>query len=198
MYRSGMAAKKKINKTQFVKALPKAMSAKDVVRKAKESGITISEAYVYTIRSAASRAAGKSGSAPAAKVAAAPKKSVGRPAGKSAGTSAGKSGKSPKVTAYVMHTGPVAPSGHVAHATPHAPAAKKTAKKHAKKQAKKHAGLAHMAHVGHEPLGTSAAHASPSGSAERRFVDLVADIGLRRAEIFLQQFRGQVGRIKVG
>jgi hypothetical protein len=51
-----MAAKKttpaKItNKSAFVRSLPAAMSGADVVKKAKEAGLTISLAYVYGIRS---------------------------------------------------------------------------------------------------------------------------------------------------
>jgi hypothetical protein len=57
-----MAAKKKTskktarksggsNKTQFVLGLPRDVAARDVVKQAKEKGITISEAYVYKIRS---------------------------------------------------------------------------------------------------------------------------------------------------
>jgi hypothetical protein len=49
-----MAAKKiskPVNKTRFVKSLPKTMPAKDVVAKAKAAGITLTEMYVYSIRS---------------------------------------------------------------------------------------------------------------------------------------------------
>jgi hypothetical protein len=42
---------KPVNKTAFVKHLPKAMSAKEVVAKAKAAGITLTEMYVYSIRS---------------------------------------------------------------------------------------------------------------------------------------------------
>jgi hypothetical protein len=62
-----MAAKKKSakpygNKTKFVMNLPRDMSAKDVVTKAKAQGIVISEAHVYKIRST-----NKGKGAPAAK-----------------------------------------------------------------------------------------------------------------------------------
>ncbi len=53
-----MAAKKKTtkpygNKTKFVMGLPRDLSAKQVVEKAKQQGITITEAHVYKIRSTA-------------------------------------------------------------------------------------------------------------------------------------------------
>lgn len=53
-----MAAKKKTtkpygNKTKFVLGLPREMPAKQVVEKAKQQGITITEAHVYKIRSTA-------------------------------------------------------------------------------------------------------------------------------------------------
>jgi hypothetical protein len=66
-----MAAKKKskavgkaqVNKTQFVLDLPRELSAKDVVVKAKESGLKLSEAYVYKIRSASKGSAPKAAKA---------------------------------------------------------------------------------------------------------------------------------------
>ena len=51
---SRMKAKKNtkpVNKTAFVKNLPQTMPAKDVVAKAKAAGITLTEMYVYSIRS---------------------------------------------------------------------------------------------------------------------------------------------------
>jgi hypothetical protein len=47
------------SKTAFVLSLPAETSAKDVVARAKEQGISLSEAHVYTIRSTAKRGAGK-------------------------------------------------------------------------------------------------------------------------------------------
>lgn len=44
---------KTTNKSAFVRSLPADMSAKDVVAKAKAQNITLTENYVYTIRSAA-------------------------------------------------------------------------------------------------------------------------------------------------
>ncbi len=45
--------KKDASKAEFVRALPEAMPAKQVVDKAKEAGLKISTAYVYVIRSQA-------------------------------------------------------------------------------------------------------------------------------------------------
>jgi len=65
-----MAAKKKTtkpygNKTKFVMGLPRDLSAKQVVEKAKQQGITITEAHVYKIRSTAkSKPAGKTAGKP--------------------------------------------------------------------------------------------------------------------------------------
>src|SRR5688500_15475295 len=47
------------NKSAFVRSLPADMSPKEAVVKAKEAGLSISEAYVHTIRSAAKRKEGK-------------------------------------------------------------------------------------------------------------------------------------------
>ena len=45
------AAKPKQNKSAFVRNLPPKMPAKEVVARAKKAGITLSEKYVYVIRS---------------------------------------------------------------------------------------------------------------------------------------------------
>lgn len=47
------------NKSAFVRSLPADMSAKEAVAKAKDAGLSISESYVHTIRSAAKRKEGK-------------------------------------------------------------------------------------------------------------------------------------------
>ena len=44
-------AKTRKNKTAFVKSLPEDMPAKEVVDRAKKLGITISDKYVYVVRS---------------------------------------------------------------------------------------------------------------------------------------------------
>jgi hypothetical protein len=51
------------NKSAFVRELPMDMSAKDVVQKAREEGLVLTENYVHTIRSAAKRKEGKPGRA---------------------------------------------------------------------------------------------------------------------------------------
>lgn len=50
------------SKTEFVLGLPRELSAKDVVVKAKEKGLKLSEAYVYKIRSASKGGSAKGGS----------------------------------------------------------------------------------------------------------------------------------------
>jgi hypothetical protein len=49
---------KTINKSAFVRKLPASMPAKDVVAKAKEQGITLTEKHVYAIRSIAKKKTG--------------------------------------------------------------------------------------------------------------------------------------------
>jgi hypothetical protein len=68
---------KTTNKSAFVRSLPGDMSAKDVVSKAKAQGITLTENYVYTIRSAAKTKAKKGGTG----------RGPGRPKGSRAGGS---------------------------------------------------------------------------------------------------------------
>lgn len=45
--------KRLVNKSQFVREQPVTMTAKQVVTKAKDAGITLSEKYVYNIRAKA-------------------------------------------------------------------------------------------------------------------------------------------------
>jgi len=54
-------AKRTQNKSAFVRDLPMEMAAKDVVTKAREAGLALTENYVHTIRSAAKRKEGKPG-----------------------------------------------------------------------------------------------------------------------------------------
>ena len=53
--------KKDASKAEFVRGLPQTMPAKQVVEKAKESGLKLTTAYVYVIRSQA-RTGGKKSS----------------------------------------------------------------------------------------------------------------------------------------
>lgn len=57
-------AKRTQNKSAFVRDLPMEMSAKEVVAKAREAGLTLTENYVHTIRSAAKRKDSKPGAGP--------------------------------------------------------------------------------------------------------------------------------------
>lgn len=54
------SAKKPISKAAFVRSLPAATSAKDVIAKAKSVGIALTQAYVYNVR-ATSRAGAQLG-----------------------------------------------------------------------------------------------------------------------------------------
>jgi len=51
------------NKSAFVRDLPMEMAAKEVVAKAREAGLVLTENYVHTIRSAAKRKEGEPGRA---------------------------------------------------------------------------------------------------------------------------------------
>ena len=61
-----IAPKKPVNKSKFVRSLPRTMPGADVVKKAKAAGITISLAYVYGIR-AKSKTKRNMGSTPTGK-----------------------------------------------------------------------------------------------------------------------------------
>src|SRR5262245_59262457 len=53
MPRKKATGKRTVNKSQFVRDQPVTMTAKQVVTKAKDAGITLSEQYVYNIRAKA-------------------------------------------------------------------------------------------------------------------------------------------------
>jgi hypothetical protein len=71
-------------KTEFVRALPEGMSAKEVVARAKQKGLTLSEAHVYNIRSETKKRMSGKGRAAARK----PSDSPRRPSGQSGMTAA--------------------------------------------------------------------------------------------------------------
>jgi len=77
------------NKSAFVRNLPGDMSAKDVVAKAKAQGITLTENYVYTIRSAAKNKAKKGG--------------TGRGPGRPKGSRGGASSSSGSEQSFIEH-----------------------------------------------------------------------------------------------
>jgi hypothetical protein len=90
---SGAPAGRAVNKSAFVRSLPVAMSASDVIAKGKAAGIKLTAAQVYTIRANAKRAGGK-GSASKPTAAVAPKAAAPKAAAK-----ASKAAKAPKVAA---------------------------------------------------------------------------------------------------
>jgi hypothetical protein len=76
------AAGKKVNKSEWVRSQPASMSAKDVVTKAKDAGISITDKYVHTIRYNAKSSKKKGGGRGAA---GAVRRGPGRPKGSGAG-----------------------------------------------------------------------------------------------------------------
>jgi hypothetical protein len=66
MPRKKATGKRTVNKSQFVREQPTTMTAKQVVSKAKDAGITLSEKYVYNIRAKANarRRTGRPGRPP--------------------------------------------------------------------------------------------------------------------------------------
>jgi hypothetical protein len=70
-----------VNKSEWVRSQPATMAAKDVVAKAKEAGIAITDKYVHTIRYNA-----KAGKKKAGKAVGAAKRGPGRPKGSKNGT----------------------------------------------------------------------------------------------------------------
>jgi hypothetical protein len=88
------------NKSEFVRSLPAEMSAKDVVVKAREEGVVLTEAYVHTIRSAAKRKEGKVG-----KPGRAPRATASAPEPRSGGSSRANTGAEAQLMALVIEHG---------------------------------------------------------------------------------------------
>jgi len=63
MPRAEKTASGRVNKSAWIRSQPATMAAKDVLRKAKQEGISLSLAQVYTARSTANKVAGKPSSA---------------------------------------------------------------------------------------------------------------------------------------
>ena len=59
MPRAEKTASGRVNKSAWIRSQPATMAAKDVLRKAKQEGISLSLAQVYTARSTANKAAAK-------------------------------------------------------------------------------------------------------------------------------------------
>ena len=80
--KGGQSGQTGMSKADFVRNLPSTMPAKEVARKAKASGLSITEHYVYKIRSAANKKGGTAAKAPSGspKAASAPAKAAPKPA----------------------------------------------------------------------------------------------------------------------
>jgi hypothetical protein len=178
-----MAAKKKTtkpygNKTKFVLGLPREMSAKQVVEKAKQQGITITEAHVYKIRSTAKN---KPGTA---------KASRGRPAKAAAAQPAGgESGLSKRE--FVLSFGPDTPASDIL----------KQAKDAGIGLSKAYLYTIRSSAGSSVKRGRSAAAGAPASSArvrstvsdlETQFVDAAIDMGLAKASDLLERLRARL------
>ncbi len=181
-----MAAKKKTtkpygNKTKFVMGLPRDLSAKQVVEKAKQQGITITEAHVYKIRSTAK-------SKPVA-----PKASgkVGRP---SKETAAPANAANLSKREFVLSFGSDTPASEIL----------KKAKEAGLGLSKAYLYTIRSSSGSTPRRGGSAASAAPKSSAavrvrssassslEGQFIDAAIDMGLAKASDLLERLRAKL------
>ncbi|MFT3923531.1 MAG: hypothetical protein QM778_13440 [Myxococcales bacterium] len=172
-----MAAKKKTtkpygNKTKFVMGLPRELSAKQVVEKAKQQGITITEAHVYKIRSTAK-------SKPAAKPA-----KGGRSSGKAA-ASVGSDGLSKRE--FVLSFGPETPASEIL----------KKAKEAGLGLSKAYLYTIRSSSGATQKRGASAGRAAGArrgsvSSLESQFIDAAIDMGLAKAGELLERLRARL------
>jgi len=166
---------KPLTKTAFVRSLPSDMPAKDVIEKAKDKGLKLTEAYVYEIRSTANRGSKK-------------KKSAAKK-GKAAPRAASKAGGTKR--AFVESLPSSTPASEVV----------RLAKAKGIDLSVNYVYVIRSSRSGGGgskggSTRAAASHVSTSG-AEGRFVDLVAEIGLGRAEALLSGFRASLRAIRV-
>ena len=190
-----MASKKssgKMGKAAFVRTLPQDMPARDVVSKAKEHGIDISEKHVHVIRSNDRRKAGS------AKTRGGKKGGAGKKAG------AGRRGRKPA-------TGGLSKREFV-ESMPNDMPAKQVITEAAKKGmtitssyiytlrsgGAKKAGGSTGARRGRRP-GISSVVSNAGGSGqEKQFMRLAIDLGLSRAEALLGNVRRRLESLSLG
>jgi hypothetical protein len=170
-----MAAKKKTtkpygNKTKFVMGLPRELSAKEVVEKAKQQGITITEAHVYKIRSTAK-------SKPGAK---APKGARGAKGG----------GGSQSKREFVLSFGPDTPASEILKKAKDAgiglsKAYLYTIRSSGGASQKRGGG-------GGGGRGAGTRGRSSTSSLEAQFIDAAIDMGLAKASDLLERLRARL------
>jgi hypothetical protein len=194
-----MAAKKKTakpygNKTKFVMGLPRDLPAKQVVEKAKQQGIVISEAHVYKIRSTnkgktpASRAsAGASGRSSAKGTPSAPK-------GRASSASASSSKRD-----FVLSFPPTTPASEILRKAKDSGIGLSKAYLYTIRNAAgaKPAGRGRGAAPASSARAARAAAASTprarsNGSLESQFIDAALDLGLSRASEILDRVRSRL------
>lgn len=177
-----MAAKKKTtkpygNKTKFVMGLPRDLSAKQVVEKAKQQGITITEAHVYKIRSTAkskpvaTKASGK----------------VGRPSKEAA--SANAEGLSKRE--FVLSFGSDTPASEILKKAKEAGLGLSKAYLYTIRSSsgasQRRGGGAVAA-----PKSAGRGRATASSSLEGQFIDAAIDMGLAKASDLLERLRARL------
>jgi len=151
------------NKTKFVMGLPREMSAKAVVEKAKQQGITITEAHVYKIRSTAkSKPAGKAAGKP------------GRPP--KSGDATGLSKRE-----FVLRFGPETPASEIL----------KKAKEAGLGLSKAYLYTIRSSSGASQKRGGGGGRTS-SSSLESQFIDAAIDMGLSKASELLERLRARL------
>jgi hypothetical protein len=177
-----MAAKKKTtkpygNKTKFVLGLPRDMTAKQVVEKAKQQGITITEAHVYKIRSTnKTKPAGKAKGGRGAAAAKAPAERGGADAG----------GLSKRD--FVLSFGPETPASEIL----------KKAKEAGLGLSKAYLYTIRSSAGATQKRGRAASASTGRGtresisSLEAQFVDAAIDMGLSKASELLERLRARL------
>lgn len=190
-----MAAKKKTakpygNKTKFVMGLPRDLPAKQVVEKAKQQGIVISEAHVYKIRSTnkGKGAPGNLRSASAAKGSAS-KATPAAPKGAKSASRASSSGSSKRD--FVLSFPPTTPASEILRKAKDSGIGLSKAYLYTIRNAAgaKPAGRGRAAA---RAAAASAPRGRASASLESQFIDAALDLGLSRASEILDRVRSRL------
>jgi hypothetical protein len=193
-----MAAKKKTakpygNKTKFVMGLPRDLPAKQVVEKAKQQGIVISEAHVYKIRSTNKGKGGPGNlrSASAAKGSASKATPAGPKGAKSASRASSSSGSSKRD--FVLSFPPTTPASEILRKAKDSGIGLSKAYLYTIRNAAgaKPAGRGRAAASARAAVA-SAPRSRASGSLESQFIDAALDLGLSRASEILDRVRSRL------
>jgi hypothetical protein len=176
-----------VNKSAFVRGLPAALSAADVVTAAKKEGFKLSTAQVYTIRANARRAGTKSGAKSGAKAGSKGESKAVKSATPTAATSPSAPATKNR-SAFIRSMPGNMPAGEVVAKAKAAGLTLTAGLVYAVRSSAKNKGTGGVAAL----AGKISSPATGNGALEKQFVSLALDLGLSNAEALLARVRARL------